>query len=368
MTKAAVHVGLEQPLEIRDDIQVEGPKAGELKVRIAASGVCHSDLSVQNGTIPLPPPIVLGHEGAGVVEEVGDGVTGFAPGDHVVLTFVPQCQECYFCRRGQGYMCEKAAMLNMGGMLDGTKRLSSGGQPLSQMAGCGTFSSESIVPAISAVKIDKDIPLTSAALIGCGVQTGVGAALNTASIQKGDTVAVIGCGGVGLNVIQGARIAGAERIIAIDMVESKLQMAKEFGATDFVNAGDGDPVGQVSGLTGRGVDAAFEVIGLGPTIEQAINMTRPGGETILVGVPRMDVMLNLNAAFTFLYTAKTIKGCWYGSTNANEDVPKLLELYKSGELKLDELISREITVDQVNEAFDAMKTGEVARSVIVHQH
>lgn len=366
--RAAVHVGLDQPLEIRDDIEVEGPKAGELKVRIAASGVCHSDLSVQNGTIPLPPPIVLGHEGAGVVEEVGDGVTGFEPGDHVVLTFVPQCKECFFCKRGQGFMCEKAAMLNMGGMLDGTKRLSSGGQPLSQMAGCGTFSGVTIAPAISAVKIDKDVPLTSAALIGCGVQTGVGAAINTASIQKGDTVAVIGCGGVGLNVIQGARIAGAERIIAVDMVESKLQMAKEFGATDFVNAGESDPVGQVSGLTGRGVDAAFEVIGLGPTIEQAINMTRPGGETILVGVPRMDVMLNLNAAFTFLYTAKTIKGCWYGSTNADKDVPMLLDLYKKGELKLDELISREIKVDQVNEAFEAMKSGEVARSVIVHEH
>ncbi|HEX7168949.1 MAG TPA: Zn-dependent alcohol dehydrogenase [Acidimicrobiales bacterium] len=367
MTKAAVHVGLEQPLEIRDDIEVEAPKAGELKVRIAASGVCHSDLSVQNGTIPLPPPIVLGHEGAGVVEQVGEGVTGFVEGDHVVLTFVPQCRECFFCKRGQGFMCEKSAMLNMGGMLDGTKRLASAGQPLSQMAGCGTFSELTVVPAISAVKIDKDVPLKSAALIGCGVQTGVGAALNTTKIRKGDTVAVIGCGGVGLNVIQGARIAGAERIIAIDMIDTKLQMAKEFGATDFVNAGEGDPVTQVNQLTnGMGADAAFEVIGLGPTIEQAMNMTRRGGETILVGVPRLDVNLNVNPAFSLIYTAKTIKGCWYGSTNAHEDVPMLLDLYKKGDLKLDELISREIAVDQVNEAFDAMKSGEVARSVIVH--
>ena len=369
MTRAAVHVGLEQPLEVRDDIEVEAPKAGELKVRMAASGVCHSDLSVQNGTIPLPPPMVLGHEGAGVVEEVGAGVTGFAPGDHVVLTFVPQCRECFFCKRGQGFMCEKSAVLNMGGLLDGTKRLSSGGQPLAQMAGCGTFSEVSVVPSISAIKIEKDVPLTSAALIGCGVQTGVGAALNTANIRKGDTVAVVGCGGVGLNAIQGARIAGAERIIAIDMIEGKLQMAKEFGATDFVNASDGDPVTQVNQLTsGMGADVAFEVIGLGPTIEQAMNMTRRGGETILVGVPRIDVNLNLNPAFSLIYTAKTIKGCWYGSTNAHEDVPMLLDLYKKGELKLDELISREIGVDQVNEAFDAMKAGEVARSVIVHTH
>ena len=369
MTRAAVHVGVEQPLEIRDDLEVGDPKAGELKVRMAASGVCHSDLSVQNGTIPLPPPLILGHEGAGVVEEVGEGVTGFAPGDHVVLTFVPQCRDCFFCNRGQGFMCEKSAMLNMGGMLDGTKRTTSGGQPLGQMAGCGTFSELAVIPSISAVKIDKDIPLKAAALIGCGVQTGVGAVLNTSATQKGDTVAVIGCGGVGLNAIQGARIAGAERIIAIDMVEGKLQLAKEFGATDFVNAADGDPVQQVKSLTeGRGADVALEVIGLGPTIEQAINMARSGGEAVLVGVPRFDVMLNLNAALTFLYTAKSIKGCWYGSTNAHKDVPMLLDLYKKGELKLDELISREIGVDGVNDAFTAMQQGEVARSLITHSH
>jgi len=367
MSKAAVHVGLDQPLEIRDDIEVAAPKAGELKVRIAASGVCHSDLSVQNGTIPLPPPIVLGHEGAGVVEEVGEGVTDFAVGDHVVLTFVPECGQCFFCKRDQGFMCEASAALNMGGMLDGTKRLSSGGTPLSQMAGCGTFGELTVVPSISAVKIDKDVPMRVAALLGCGVQTGVGAAMNTANIRKGDTVAVIGCGGVGLNVIQGARIAGAEQIIAIDMVESKLQLAKEFGATDFINAADGNPVAKVQSLTGeRGADVVFEVIGLGPTIEQAMNMTRRGGETILVGVPRMDVMLNINPAFSFIYTAKTVKGCWYGSSNVHREVPRLLELYKSGELKLDELISREIAIEDVNEAFEAMKSGEVARSVIIY--
>jgi S-(hydroxymethyl)glutathione dehydrogenase / alcohol dehydrogenase len=367
MSKAAVHVGLDQPLEIRDDIEVDSPKAGELKVRIAASGVCHSDLSVQNGTIPLPPPIVLGHEGAGVVEEVGPGVEGFEVGDHVVLTFVPECGECFFCQRDQGFMCEKSSALNMGGMLDGTKRITSGGNPVSVMAGCGTFSEVTVVPSISAVKIDKDVPLKIAALLGCGVQTGVGAAMNTASIRKGGTVAVVGCGGVGLNVIQGARIAGAEKIIAVDMVDSKLQMAKEFGATDFVNAGEGNPVAAVQALSeGKGVDASFEVIGLGPTIEQAMQMTRVGGETILVGVPRMDVMLNVNPAFSFIYTAKTVKGCWYGSCNVHREVPKLLELYKSGELKLDELISREIGLDDVNTAFDAMKSGEVARSVIVY--
>jgi Zn-dependent alcohol dehydrogenase len=180
---------------------------------------------------------------------------------------------------------------------------------------------------------------------------------------------VVGCGGVGLNVIQGAKIAGAEKIIAIDMFESKLKMAEQFGATDLVKADEGDAVTNVTQLTGgRGVDVAFEVIGLGPTIEQTINMTRNGGEAILVGVPRMDVMLNLNAAFTFLYLAKTVKGCWYGSSNVREDIPKLISLYKDGELMLEELVSREIGVDGINEAFTAMQSGEVARSLINHTH
>jgi S-(hydroxymethyl)glutathione dehydrogenase/alcohol dehydrogenase len=360
MSKAAVHVAFNEPLEIRTDVVVAAPGEGEIKVRIAASGVCHSDLSVQNATLPLPPPCVLGHEGAGVVEEIGAGVTGFDVGDHVVLTFVPQCGECYFCKKGEGFLCEG------GNKFNGGKRLKSGGQDLTQMTELGTFADLTVVPAISAVKIDKDVPLKIAALLGCGVQTGVGAALNTADIKKGDTVAVIGCGGVGLNVIQGARIAGADRIIAVDTMESKLQMAKEFGATDFVDASDGDPVTKVKQLTeGRGVDVAFEVIGLQPTIQQAMDMARRGGETVLVGVPRFDVNITFNPNFAFIMTAKTLKGCWYGSTNASEDVPRLLDLYKKGELKLDELISREISLDEVNEAFEAMKSGEVARSVIV---
>lgn len=366
--KAAVLNAVDTPLQIRDDITVAAPHEGEVRVKMVASGVCHSDVSVQNGTIPLATPLVLGHEGAGIITEVGPGVTDRAVGDHVVLSWVPQCGECYFCTRGQGFMCEKNAAVSLGGLVDGTKRFSTPDGELGQMAYCGTFSNESIVPSISTVKIPDDVSLSAAALIGCGVLTGVGAALNTADIRDGDSVVVIGCGGVGLNVIQGARIAGAGTIIAVDMFDSKLEMAKDFGATEVVNAGEGDPVAKVMELTGgRGADVSFEVIGLGPTMEQAINMARPGGEVVLVGVPRLDVNLTLNAAFTFLYTAKTIKGCWYGSANVNEDVPKLIELYQKGELKLDELISREISVDQVNEAFEAMAAGEVARSVIIHE-
>ena len=367
--KAAILPAPDTALETHDDIELAAPGPGEARVKVVASGVCHSDLSVQNGTIPLPTPIVLGHEGAGIVEEVGEGVTRVKPGDHVVLSFVPACGECYTCRHGQPFLCEQSNSSATGGLLDGTTRLSRDGAPLYQMAALGTYGEYAIVPEISMVPIDEDIPLHVAAVIGCGVLTGVGAALNTADIHEGDSVVVIGCGGVGLNVIQGARIAGASRIIAVDRFDSKLEMARQFGATDTVNAGDTDAVVEIMGLTeGRGADVAFEVIGLGPTIEQAINATRKGGEVILVGVPRLDVMVNLNAAFTWLYLAKTIKGCWYGSSDVNRDVPKLLDLWKKGELKLEELISKEIGVDQVNEAFADMQAGTVARSVIRHAH
>ncbi len=366
MPKAAICSELNAPLEIHD-VEVEAPHAGEVKVRMGASGVCHSDLSVQNGTLMGSLPLVLGHEGAGVIEEVGEGVEHLAPGDHIVVSWVPQCGQCYFCSRGQGELCEAGTMaMATGGLLDGTTRFTwKDGEPLRQMASSGTFSEVSIVPAIGAVKIPDDVPMNIAALIGCGVLTGVGAALNTASIRAGDTVAVIGCGGVGLNVIQGARIAGADEIMAVDMVESKLQMAKSFGATTTVNASQADAVGQVMELTHqRGVDVAFEVIGLKKTIDQTVMMTRRGGQAILVGVPPMDVMVELPAFFGVVLMEKTIKGCWYGSSNVHTDVAKLLDYYRSGDLKLDELISRTIRLDQVNEAFDAMKTGEVARSVI----
>jgi S-(hydroxymethyl)glutathione dehydrogenase/alcohol dehydrogenase len=366
MVKAAVLSGIGQPLEVRDDIEIEAPRAGEIKIRMAASGVCHSDLSMQNGTMFPNCPIVLGHEGAGIVEELGEGVTGLEVGDHVIVSWVPQCGECFFCTRDQGFLCENSgAALASGGLLDGTPRFSVNGQPLMQMAASGTFATESIIPAIGAVKIPKDMPMKQAALIGCGVLTGVGAAMNTADIKKGDTVAVIGCGGVGLNVIQGARIAGAAEIIAVDLADGKLAMAKEFGATQTVNAGSGDPVSAVMSLTGeRGADVAFEVIGLQQTIEQCIGMTRRGGQAVLVGVPKMDAMVQVPAFLGLVLQSKEIKGCWYGSSNVQKDIPKLIELYKSGELKLDELISRTIELEGVNDAFEAMGSGEVARSVI----
>ena len=282
--KAAVLPAFDAPIETRDDVEIAPPGPGEVRIKVMASGVCHSDLSVQNGTIPLPTPIVLGHEGSGIVEEIGEGVTRLAVGDHVVLSFVPMCGQCYTCSRGEGFLCENNGASATGGLLDGTTRLTSQGAPLFQMAMLGTFGEHAVVPAISCVKIPDDVPLKVAALIGCGVLTGVGAALNTADIREGDTVAVIGAGGVGLNVIQGARIAGAGEIIAIDMFESKLAMAEEFGATKVVKADEGDPVGEVMATNGRGADVAFEVIGLGPTMEQAVNMTRMGGQAVGSGI------------------------------------------------------------------------------------
>jgi NDMA-dependent alcohol dehydrogenase len=365
MTKAAICPGIDEPLEVVD-IDVAPPKAGEVRVRMGASGVCHSDLSVKNGTLLSPLPGVLGHEGAGVIEEVGEGVSTLAPGDHVVLSFVPQCGTCYWCAHGQPEMCEPGFMaMAVGGQADLTSRFSRSGTPVAQMSGLGTFSEELVCQEISAVKIDPDVPLAVAALIGCGVLTGAGAALNTASISPGDTVAVIGCGGVGFNTIQGARIAGAERIVAVDMFDSKLEMARGFGATDTVNPSAGDTVEQVRTLTGgRGVDVAFEVIGRKDTVEQALAMARRGGQAVIVGVPKMDAVMEIPIAMELLVNEKQVRGCWYGSSDVRRDVPRLLAHYQAGDLKLDELISRRITLADIEDAFRAMEAGEVARSVI----
>src|SRR3954462_10626849 len=298
MPKAAVATAVGSPLEIMD-LDLADPKEGEIRIKLGASGVCHSDLSVTNGTLPLALPAVLGHEGAGTVVQVGDGVDNLKVGDRIVVSWVPQCGKCYKCLHDQGEICEVGSVAAMsGGMLDMTPRFTNGGNPVFQMAAAGTFSEEPVIPAIGAVKLDTDIKIDAAALIGCGLLTGFGAAVNTASIRKGDTVAVIGCGGVGLNVIQGAKHAGAERIIAVDMVDGKLSTAQKFGATDVVNPStDGDAVAKVMELSGgRGADVAFEVIGLEATINQALQMTRRGGQAVIVGVPSFDTTLTLMPA------------------------------------------------------------------------
>jgi S-(hydroxymethyl)glutathione dehydrogenase/alcohol dehydrogenase len=364
--RAAVLARIGEPLEIRDDVDVEAPRAGEVAVRMAASGVCHSDLSMRDGTIPAAAPMILGHEGAGVIEAAGDGVTGLAPGDHVVISWTPQCGECYWCTRGQPYLCDVAVRASRAaGLLDGTTRARSRGEDLHQMAYSGTFAELTVVPAISVVKIPDDVPLELAALLGCGVLTGVGAARNTATIGTGDTVAVLGCGGVGLNVIQGARIAGAARIVAVDVHAGKLELARTFGATHTVDATEADAVRAVRDLSdGRGADVAFEVIGLAPTITQAVKMTRRGGQVVLVGVPSRDVHLDVEVFADLLLQERRILGCWYGSSDPRRDIPRLVERYRDGSLLLEQLVSHRIGLDDVNDAFDAMARGDVARSVI----
>ncbi len=365
MVRAAVLTGVGRPLEICE-LELEPPRAHEVMVRLAASGVCHSDLSMQNGTTMVPTPVVLGHEGAGVVEQVGEGVTAVEPGDHVVISWVPQCGDCFFCHKGQTHLCEASnVVLASGGLLDGTPRFSSGGRPVHQMVAAGTFAERTVVPEWSVVVVDDELDLQVAALMGCAVLTGVGAAVNTAHIGDGDTVAVVGCGGVGLNVVQGARLAGAARVIAVDVNPAKLELARQFGATDTVDAGQGNPVSKVMALTAqRGADVSFEVVGLETSIDQAIAMTRRGGQAVLVGLPRMDAMLAVPAFLGAVMAAKTITGCWYGSADVRRDVPRLVEHYRKGDLELDELISATISLEEVNDAFEAMENGDVARSVI----
>ena len=364
--RAAVFYEYNAPLRI-DDITLDKPKRGEVLVKVAASGVCHSDLSVMNGILPFPPPpAILGHEGAGVVQEIGDGVTAVQPGDHVILSWRPSCGRCSYCVTGRPQLCQTIGMALLQGYLpDGTTRFHKGDTEIRIFTGVGSFSEYTVVPEAGVVKIRKDVPLDAAALVGCGVMTGVGAAINTAKVEAGSSVAVIGCGGVGLNVIQGAVLAGAEKIIAIDLNPKKLEFAKQFGATHFINPDDGDPVTQVLGLTdGLGVEYAFEVIGRADTAVQAYNSIRPGGTAVVVGVAKPDDMMMIPALS--LLQEKTLKGSIYGSARPSVDMPKILDLYMSKKLKLDELVTRRIQLDQINEAFQWMEKGEVARSVIVY--
>src|SRR4051794_35608823 len=344
-----------------EDVTPLDPGPGDVIVRIGASGVCLSDVSAANGTLPTPAPCILGHEGAGVVEWAGAEVTRVNVGDHVIASFVPACGNCFFCLRGQSNLC------TLGTEVFGTpKATRADGSTAISMTGLGTFADQMTCNQANVVKIDTDLPDSQLALIGCGVTTGVGAALNTARVTPGSTVAVIGCGGVGQAVIQGARIAGASRILAIDPVELKRKTAESFGATDLVDTGAGDAVAQVMELTGGiGVDYAFEVIGLPETMLQAYTMARRGGTAVVVGMPKWDAQLTL-PAFSLFYEEKTILGCMYGSAQVRVDFPRFVGLVETGRLDLGSMVSAQLGLDDVNDAFRAMQAGEVIRSVITH--
>jgi S-(hydroxymethyl)glutathione dehydrogenase/alcohol dehydrogenase len=344
-------------LEVRDDVTTVGPGPGEVKIRIAATGVCHSDLSAMDGTIPHPAPAVLGHEGAGEVIEVGSAITDLAPGDHVIVCWNPSCGACKACLNGQANLCMVYLIESFT-----SPRFRLGEAPVYGMAGTGTFAEEVVVPRNGAVKIAEDVPFDIASLIGCGVMTGVGAVVNAAKVEPGTTVCVIGCGGVGASVIQGAKVAGAAVITAVDLVDSKLESAKRFGATHAVTPDDLPQL--VQELTGGdGFDYAFEVIGRSTTMRQAFDVTRRGGTTTIVGVGKPDDMVQFSAGELF-FAEKTLRGSYYGSADTRRDYHRLLALWRAGRLDLDSMISRRVKLDEVNEAFDAMQAGEVIRSVI----
>lgn len=348
-------------LQIVDDLTLRPTGPGEVRLKVSHSGVCHSDLSVMTGVIPMELPAVLGHEGSGVVTEVGDGVTHVAEGDHVIMAFSPACGTCPYCNeRAQASLCLNGTFTMMG-----HKQFLQGDEVVNSMAGLGTFAEETIVPGIGVIKIDKDVPLDVAALVGCGVTTGVSASINSAKVTPGSSVAVIGCGGVGIAAVQGARIAGAEAIVAIDLHEGKLDQAKAFGATHTATPDQIEDVKNELTTGGEGFDFAIECIGLGATMRQAYDLVRRGGTACIVGVGPSDQHLQLNA-FEQFFNGKTVVGSMYGSADVRTDFEKFLGYYRNGELDLDGMISRRIGLDDVNDALGSLGDADVIRQVIEH--
>ena len=356
--KAAVLREVNRPLEV-EDVDIADPGPREVVVRTGASGVCHSDLHFVEGLYATRFPVVLGHEAAGTVEAVGELVDYVKPGDRVICCLSVFCGHCERCTEGRTVLCSRAGLTRGP---DETPRLISGDEAVTQFANLGSFAELMLVHENSLVKIDRDIPFEQLALIGCGATTGLGAALNTAAVRPGSTVAVIGCGGVGLNAIQGAALAGALRVIAIDAVETKLTLAREFGATDVIDASSGDVAARVRDLTGGGVDYSFEAIGKKETAEQAFEMLRNGGTATIIGMIPQGTKIELDGP-SFL-REKRIQGSSMGSNHFRTDMPRYVEFYLQGRLKLDELVTQRLQLDQVNKAFADMKEGSVARSVI----
>ncbi|MCU1499506.1 MAG: Alcohol dehydrogenase GroES domain protein [Acidimicrobiales bacterium] len=347
----------DEKLVLVDDIEVIPPGPTDVTIKIEATGVCHSDLHAMNGSLPQGAPFVPGHEGAGIISEVGSAVTELAVGDHVIVAWSPPCGKCNNCvERKQPHLC---VMIQFA--IAGSPKFKRGDEDVFGMAGTGTFAEYLTVPQEAAIKIDDDIPFEIASLIGCGVSTGVGAAINTAKVKPGSNVVVFGCGGVGISAIQGAHVAGAAIIVAVDLVEAKLEQAKEFGATHACKPED--LAALQAELTGDGFDYAFEAIGVPAVMRQAYDATRRGGTVCVIGVGAMDQVVSFNG-FEIFFSEKTFMGSYYGSVDVRSDFHKLLKLWKSGQLNLDGMISKRMKIDDINDAFTAMKNGEVIRTVI----
>lgn len=362
--KAVVYRGSASALAV-ETITVQAPGPGEVMIRVGACGVCHSDLSVTNGTLGLPAPIVLGHEAAGVIVQVGQGVSELKVGDHVISSFVYTCGQCRNCVTGRPNLCEvgnKWPSSLIGGHL---RTRDAAGAPLNVMTSCGVMAEMATLGLGSVVKIDDQVPLDRCALIGCGVMTGWGAAVNTAKVEPGSVCVVFGAGGVGLSAIHGCQSAGAGIIVAVDILDSKLELARVFGATHTVNSrGEENIVRTLRKITGGGADYAFECVGLGDIVASAFACTRPGGQAIVVGVaPPSDKTCVRTASLAL--EEKVLRGSYYGSARVRHDFPRLLALYQSGQLKLDQLITQRYSIDQAPQAFEDLAQGRNARGVIV---
>ncbi|MFV0297225.1 MAG: Zn-dependent alcohol dehydrogenase [Hyphomicrobiaceae bacterium] len=362
-TRAAVLTEVNKPLQIME-LEQEEPKTGEVRVKVKAAGVCMSDYHIMIGDWPLPLPMVLGHEAAGEIEEVGPGVTGLKKGDHVIFSFRSNCGHCPYCAKGRTVLCTGFNDTSRWVMHDGTSRVKLNGEPVNVMARIGTFTEYSVCPADQVVKVRDDLPWTHAAIIGCSVATGVGAAIRHAKVEPGSSVLVVGCGGVGLNVIQGARLAGAKTIIACDLLDNKLQMATNFGATHIVNGKRENVIERVKEITGLGVDYAFDAIGTEPTVLQIVDALAPAGHAVIVGIPAFSTRAPI-APHLMVYGEQMLSGTYYGSVRPAFDFGNLADLYMERKLNLDDLISRTYKFDEINEGFKIMAQGQVARGVIL---
>ena len=365
LVRAAVFSGPGQPVRVTE-VELAPPRAGEVEVAVAAAGVCHSDLHVVRGDWPHPTPVVLGHEGSGVVAAAGPGVTALSPGDHVVLSWVPACGRCRYCCLGRPAQCQLAAeVIAPGGVLyDGTSRLRIDGEPAYHYLGVSSFAERVIVPETGAIRVRQDAPLELAALAGCAVATGVGAVRNTAGVQPGATVAIIGCGGVGLSCVQGARLAGAARIVAVDVVAEKLAVARRLGATDAVHA-DGRPVvAALRDLVPEGLDYVFDAIGKIETIEQAIAALGLGGSAVLVGLPPSGRQARFDP-LALAEADRRILGCNYGSITPQRDIPLIVDLVMNGDLDLESMVSARRPLAEAADALADLSAGRVLRQLLI---
>ena len=357
--RAAILRRPHSPVEI-EQVDLDGPGPGEVRVALAAAGVCRGNLHRLTGhTVVKSLPFVLGHEGAGVVAEVGEGVTSVAPGDHVVFSLTAQCGRCRNCTAGRANLCEWHA-LGTGLMPDGTHRFSQKGAPI--FADLATFAEQTVVAESYLVKIRDDVPLDKACLVGCGVMTGIGAVVNRAKVEPGATTVVVGCGGVGLNVVQGCALASASKIIAVDTVGGKLALAESVGATHFVNSSTQDALKEIDRLTGGGADYAFEVVGIPETLALAFAAIRPGGTAVMVGLPATGAEVTVPGRALFF--DRTLMGTFYGAARPREDFPWIFDMYMDGRLKLDELATATRPLEELNQAFEDMEAGTAARTVL----